>query len=186
MTASGGEGRRTPTVRQPGSIGRAQPEERGIMKVTEAMTQDPLSVLAEGTICEAAAGLRDAGIGALPVVSDEKQLIGMITDRDIAVRAVADGQPPETLVQNVMTDALVYAEASFDVKDALALMGLHQVRRLPVLEGPRLVGVISQADVAAIARPRQLAETMRLLSEPASSRAGSRTGGRAWARLRLA
>jgi CBS domain-containing protein len=156
------------------------------MKVSEAMTRDPLSVLAEGSICEAAAGLRDAGIGALPVVGDEKQLIGMVTDRDIAVRAVADARGPETLVQDVMTETLVYAEASFDVKDALALMAMHQVRRLPVLEGPRLVGIISLADVAAVAGSRRLVETLREISAPASSRAETRRGGRALARLRLA
>jgi CBS domain-containing protein len=156
------------------------------MKVTEAMTRDPLSVLAEGSLCEAAAGLRDAGIGALPVVSDEKQLIGMVTDRDVAVRAVADGRGPETLVQDVMTDTLVYADASFDLKDALALMGMHQVRRLPVVEGVHLVGIISQADIAAVARPRQLAETLRRISAPASNHASTRTGARALARLRLA
>jgi len=156
------------------------------MKIAEAMTKEPLSALADGSIREAAAGMRDAGIGSLPVVDREKQLVGMVTDRDIAVRAAGEGRGPETLVRDVMTEALVVVDESLDLKDALSLMSAHQIRRLPVISAGCLVGIVSLADVVAVAKPRQLAETLRIVSEPASSQAEKRTNRRTWARFRLA
>lgn len=144
------------------------------MQLRDAMAKEPLAVRADATIQEAAAGMRDAGVGALPVVGETDELAGIVTDRDIALRAVAEGLEPETLVERVMTRALVVAEPSDELEDALALMREHQVRRLPVVEDERVIGIVAQADITALTEPREAAETLRTLSEPAASQAERR------------
>jgi CBS domain-containing protein len=144
------------------------------MQIKDVMTKGPLSVRGDGTIQEAAAGMRSEGIGALPVVNTNDQLIGMVTDRDITIRAVAEGFGPETVVEKVMTRRLIAAEASKELEHALSVMGEHQIRRLPVVDGERLVGILAQADIAAVTDPLQVAETLRRLSEPAASEVESR------------
>jgi CBS domain-containing protein len=148
------------------------------MQIKDAMARNPLSVRADATVQEAAAGMRDAGIGALPVVSDSEELMGIVTDRDIALRAVAEGFGPETTVDQVMTKQLIVVEASDELEDALSLIREHQVRRLPVVEGERLVGIVAQADIAALVEPGEAADTLRELSEPAATEAARRTEGR--------
>jgi CBS domain-containing protein len=119
--------------------------------------------------------MRDAGVGALPVVGNSEELVGIVTDRDIALRAVAEGLGPETTVDQVMTKQLIVVEPSDDLEEALTLMRDHQVRRLPVVEGERLVGIVAQADIAALIGPGEAAETLRELSEPAATQAARRT-----------
>jgi CBS domain-containing protein len=144
------------------------------MQIKDAMAKDVLAVRADATIQEAAAGMRDSGIGALPVVDTSDQLAGMVTDRDLAVRAVAEGLGAETLVERVMTRKLVVAEPSDELEHALSLMREHQIRRLPVIENEQLIGIVAQADIAALTEPREAAETLRSLSEPAASQADRR------------
>jgi CBS domain-containing protein len=145
-----------------------------VMQIEDAMTKNPLSVRTDATIQEAAAGMRDAGIGALPVVDKSDELAGIVTDRDIALRAVAEGLGAETLVERVMTRKLIVVEPSEELEDALSLMREHQVRRLPVVEGQELVGILAQADVAALTGDREAAETLRSISEPAATQAEQR------------
>jgi signal-transduction protein with cAMP-binding, CBS, and nucleotidyltransferase domain len=92
--------------------------------------------------------MRDEHIGSLPVTEDER-LVGMITDRDISTRVVADSAVPETMaVGDVYSRDLISVEPNNDLEEALQLMGRHQVRRLPVVENGRLVGMVAQADIA--------------------------------------
>lgn len=147
------------------------------MQIKDAMAREPLSVRADATIQEAAAGMRDAGVGVLPVVTDSGELAGIVTDRDIAVRAVAEGLGSETLVGRVLTRRLAVVEPSDELEDALSLMREHQVRRLPVVEGDRLVGMLAQADIAALSAEREAAETLRSVSEPAATQAERRLKG---------
>jgi CBS domain-containing protein len=118
---------------------------------------------------------KDASVGALPVVSDSEELVGIVTDRDIALRAVAEGFGPETTVDQVMTKQLIVVEPSDELEDAFSRMRERQVRRLPVVEGERLVGVVAQADIAALIGPGEAADTLRELSEPAATEAARRT-----------
>lgn len=145
------------------------------LQIKDAMARNPLSVRADATIQEAAAGMRDAGVGALPVVSDREELVGIVTDRDIALRAVAEGFGAETTVDHVMTKQLIVVEPSDELEDALSLMRERQVRRLPIVEGERLVGIIARADIAALIGPGEAADTLRELSEPAATQAARRT-----------
>lgn len=146
------------------------------MQIKDAMAKEPLSVRTDATIQEAAAGMRDAGVGALPVVDKGDKLAGIVTDRDFAVRAVAEGLEAETPVERVMTKQLIVVEPSDELEDALSLMRERQVRRLPVLEGDRLVGIVAQADIAALTEAREAAETLRSVSEPAATQAEQRPG----------
>jgi CBS domain-containing protein len=96
------------------------------MQIKDAMTRDPLSVQTDATVQEAAAGMRDAGAGALPVVSDSEELVGIVTDRNIALRAVAEGLDPETTVDQAMTKQLIVVQASDELEHALSLMRERQ------------------------------------------------------------
>ena len=116
--------------------------------VRDAMTEEPHSIGASASVVEAAQLMREGHIGSLPVTEDER-LVGMITDRDITTRVVAESAAPETTsVGEVYSRDLISVEPDHDLDEALELMARHQVRRLPVVENGRLVGVVAQADIA--------------------------------------
>jgi CBS domain-containing protein len=116
--------------------------------VREAMTQDPRSIGASASVVEAAQVMREQHIGSLPVTEDGR-LVGMITDRDITTRVVAESAAPETTsVGDVYSHDLISVEPDHGLDEALELMARHQVRRLPVVENGRLVGMVAQADIA--------------------------------------
>ena len=119
------------------------------MKIAEVMTPNPEVVTPEQPIQEAARRMLDADTGALPV-GDGDRLIGMVTDRDITVRAVAEGRGPDTPVRDVMSEKLLFAWDDQDVDEVAIQMSDAQVRRFPVLsrEGERLVGIVSLGDLA--------------------------------------
>jgi len=116
--------------------------------VRDAMTADPRSIGASASVVEAARLMREQHIGSLPVTEDDR-LVGMITDRDITTRVVAESAVPETTsVGDVYSRDLISVEPNSDLDEALRLMARHQVRRLPVVENDRLVGMVAQADIA--------------------------------------
>jgi CBS domain-containing protein len=117
--------------------------------VQELMTSNPCSIDSDKSVAYAAKMMRDENVGLAPIVEGTR-LIGTVTDRDIAVRVVAEGKDPEsTKVTEIASTKPVTVEPQQDLDEALRLMSKHQVRRLPVVEeGGRLVGVVAQADVA--------------------------------------
>jgi len=119
------------------------------MKVREIMTEAVELVDPDTVLRDAAQQMRDANTGFLPVGVDDR-LVGTITDRDIAVRAVADGLDPKVArVREAMSKTLVYCFEEQDTSEAATLMAEHKIRRLPVLNSAkRLVGVISLGDLA--------------------------------------
>lgn len=118
------------------------------MKIREAMTPNVTLVSPKQTICEAAKLMAECDAGALPVGEGDR-LVGMITDRDIAIRAVAEHRSPETAVRDVMTPQVLYCFDDEDIEHVAQNMGEHQVRRLPVVNrDKRLVGIISLADIS--------------------------------------
>ena len=119
------------------------------MKISEIMSSDVETVTADQPIQEAARFMLSGDAGAIPV-SDGDRLIGMVTDRDITVRAVAEGRGPETPVREVMTDTLLFCFDDQDVDEVAIQMSDAQVRRFPVLsrEGERLVGIVSIGDLS--------------------------------------
>ena len=115
----------------------------------DIMTADATCAGADETLVEAARKMRDLDVGALPVCGSDDRLAGMITDRDIAIRAVAEGKDPGTVKVSELADGKpVTIGADDSVEEALATMSKHGVRRLPVIDGHNLVGMVSQADVA--------------------------------------
>ena len=118
------------------------------MKVSECMTSQVETVRADQTVQEAAKFMLQADAGSIPV-TDGDRLIGMITDRDIAVRGIAKGNGPDTLVRELMTDDLVVARTDEDIEEVARKMSAAQVRRLPVIDkDERLCGIISLGDLA--------------------------------------
>lgn len=143
------------------------------MQVSEVMTVGAECTSPHATLREAAQKMRDLDVGPLPVCGDSDQLIGMLTDRDITVRAVAEGRDPNTTrVQEVMTPDVIYCFEDQDVNEAAHLMQENQVRRLVVLNREdRLVGIVSLGDLAVETGDMQLAGcTIEAVSEPAEPR----------------
>lgn len=124
------------------------------MKVSEVMTQDVRTVRPDQTAREAANFMLDADAGSIPV-SEGDRLLGMITDRDIAVRGVARGHGPDTPVRELMTDEVICARVDDNVDDVATKMSQAQVRRLPVIDqDERLCGIVSLGDLAREADDR--------------------------------
>lgn len=138
------------------------------MLVKEIMSRAPVSLEAEEPVAAAARLMRERNIGALPVCDAEGRLVGMLTDRDIVTRCVAAGSAPAAVrVQDVMSPGVVTAETGEPVEAALARMQREQIRRLPVTDGGRLVGMLSVADVARTGR--RAMETAEALSRITSN-----------------
>jgi CBS domain-containing protein len=133
----------------------------------DLMTPDPTCVKEGQTLVEAARMLRDLDIGSMPICGDDNRLKGMLTDRDIVVKCIASGRDPNTVTAGELAEGKpVTIGADDDIRDALRMMQEHQVRRLPVIDGHDLVGIIAQADVARELSPDQTAETVEQISEP--------------------
>ena len=135
-------------------------------KVHEVMSDSPRCVTPDTPISEAAGLMESEDIGSLPVL-DGEQLAGMVTDRDIVVRAIPKGKDPRGMpVREVASRELVTVHADDDLSDALKLMASRQVRRLPVVdENNRLVGVLAQADIAANAKEKDVGEMIEEISK---------------------
>jgi len=134
--------------------------------VRDAMTENPRSIGASESVVDAARLMREEDIGSLPITDDE-QLLGMITDRDITMRVVSEATDPKTTsVEDVCSRDVISVEADKDHEEALALMARHQVRRLPVVENGRLVGIVAQADIARTENEKRTGELVEAISEP--------------------
>ena len=135
-------------------------------QIRELMTVKPRTVKAGDSVVEAAKLMRgeDAGVG--PIV-DGDRLVGIVTDRDIAIRVVAEGRDPQsTKVEEVASQNVVTVDPRQDLDEALRLMATHQLRRLPVVEEDgKLVGIVAQADVARHAGAKQTGEVVEQISE---------------------
>jgi CBS domain-containing protein len=134
--------------------------------IKDVMTSDPCTIHADKSVAYAAKMMRDEDVGLAPIVEDDK-LIGMLTDRDIAIRVVAEGRSPDQVtVGEVATKQVVTIDPQQDLAEALRIMAKHQVRRLPVVkEDGRLVGVVAQADVARKGDDKQTGELVQEISQ---------------------
>jgi CBS domain-containing protein len=130
------------------------------------MTENPRTISAEETVVDAARLMREEDAGIAPIV-DGGRLVGVLTDRDIAIEVVAAGKDPgSTKASDVASKNLVTVDPQQDLDEALRLMAQHQVRRLPVVEEDgKLVGIVAQADVARHASPERTGEVVEEISE---------------------
>ena len=118
-----------------------------MQRISEVMSSDVQTISPDATIEEAAQEMRDGDFGLLPV-GDEEQLLGVITDRDIAIRAVAEGRGPSTPVSEIMSEDVIWAHEDDSIEEAAEIMSDNQIRRLPVVNAEqRLVGIVSLSGI---------------------------------------
>ncbi|MEA3060078.1 MAG: hypothetical protein QOE50_1490 [Sphingomonadales bacterium] len=136
------------------------------MKISEVMTRDVQTVRPDQTAREAASFMLNADAGAIPVTEGDR-LVGMITDRDIAVRGVAEGHGPDTPVRDLMTNDIVAARLDDDTDDVAARMSEAQVRRLPVIDDQeKLCGIVSLADLSQQGEDEAAEQALQGVSQP--------------------
>src|SRR6266496_4095157 len=134
--------------------------------VRHAMTESPKTVTADASAGEAAQVMKSADVGVVPVVEDGEP-VGLITDRDLVIRVLAEGKDPvEVRAGDIATRAPISVTPDMRLSEARELMEQHQVRRLPVVKGRQLVGILSIGDVSwADASTREVGEALRAVSQ---------------------
>jgi CBS domain-containing protein len=153
-------------------VGKSSPREEVLVQklVRNAMTANPRTVRREATVREAAMLMAEQDVGALPVVDSDQTLVGIITDRDIALRVVAaDRDPRSTQVNDIATTSVSPAYLDEPLSEAVDQMVYRQVRRLPVIEDDRVVGMLAQADVVHDIGDRKAGKLVDAISHPAPS-----------------
>lgn len=143
------------------------------MKARELMTKDPTVLTPDEPVSRAAQIMRDHNVGVVPIVEDRSsmKLRGLITDRDIAIRHVAEAHNADCRVSDELSSGpLKTVSPETDAHDVMELMKREQVRRVPVVQGERLVGIIAQADIAAEERPENVGKVVERISEPGKSK----------------
>lgn len=140
------------------------------MQLSEILTKDVETIRPETSVREAAQRMRSRDVGSLPVC-DGRRLLGMVTDRDLAIRVLADGRDANaTPVQDAMTPDACYAFEDDDVRRAAEIMKERQVRRLPVVNRDKqLVGIVALGDIATHATDQLSGDTLEKVSEPTHS-----------------
>ena len=137
----------------------------------EIMTGGAECIGEKETLSEAARKLRDLNIGSMPICGEDNRLKGMLTDRDIVVACIAQGDDPTTVTAGELAQGKpVTIGADDDTSEALATMKEHQVRRLPVIDGHDLIGMLTQADVARSLPDDRIGDLVEYISEPGTSR----------------
>jgi len=119
------------------------------MKLREIMTKDVSAVSPQDPIVEAAKIMQQRNVGCIPVCDNNQQVTGVLTDRDIVIRVVSEGRDPKQLdVSKIMSTGITFGNQEMDAEEAANIMAEHQIRRLPVVEGGKLVGIVSIGDLA--------------------------------------
>jgi CBS domain-containing protein len=142
------------------------------MRVRDVMTPDPASCTPDSTARDAAILMRDNDCGSLPVVESEssRKLVGTVTDRDLAIRGLAEGRGPETRIRELMTDGPTSAATGDEVEIVREVMVAQQVRRVPVVdENGLVVGIVAQADLARVegaASDQEVGRIVEAISDP--------------------
>ena len=133
----------------------------------DIMTKDPCIMKVDDTVIDLARSMADDDIGAIIICNDEDRLQGMVTDRDLAVGVVAQGKDPGSCKAGDLVDGreVVTIGADDSIDEAIDTMKQHAVRRLPVIDGDRVVGMVSQADIAKVASDEQVGRLVETISE---------------------
>lgn len=136
-------------------------------QIRDVMTRDVTTVAPDARLSDVARIMRDEDIGSVPVARGD-ELLGMITDRDIVIRAVADGDGVEQRTAgDVMSSGMKCCRQDQDIEDVLKEMGDQQIRRMPVVDDSRrLVGIVSLGDLSGEAKPKQVGKSLEDISQP--------------------
>ncbi|GHF08093.1 signal transduction protein [Amycolatopsis deserti] len=134
-------------------------------KARDIMTPDPECVRSSDTVLDAAKRMAELQVGAMPICGEDNRLKGMLTDRDIVVKVLAEGKDPRAVNAGELAQGeAVTIGADDDAEEILRTMSQHQVRRLPVIDGHDLVGIVAQADVARSLKEPQIGDLLQALS----------------------
>ncbi|PXY29201.1 CBS domain-containing protein [Prauserella sp. PE36] len=134
-------------------------------KARDIMTRDPACVRTSDTALDAAKRMAELGVGALPICGEDNRLKGMLTDRDIVVEVLAEGKDPRAVrAGDLAQGEAVTIGADDDADEIFRTMSRHQVRRLPVIDGHDLVGIVAQADVARALDDPQVGDLLEAIS----------------------
>ncbi len=141
------------------------------MQLSQILTRDVETIRPDTSVREAAQRMRSMDVGSLPVC-DGRTLLGMVTDRDLAIRVLAEGRDANaTTVQDAMTTGIAYAFEDDDVQRAADIMKQHQIRRLPVLDRDKhLVGIVALGDIATVGTDQLSGDTLEQISQPSQVR----------------
>lgn len=148
-----------------------------MQKVRDIMTKDVSALAPSSTIAEVAQTMRGMDVGSVPLVQDGR-LVGVITDRDIVLRVVADGLDPHLEQADMhMTRDPITVTPDTSIDEAARIMAREQIRRLPVVEQGHLVGYLALGDLAVQNRDKKVGETLEQISEPSGTQASTRERG---------
>lgn len=150
------------------------------MKVRDIMTSEGLATATlETTLAEIAERMRDENVGAIPIVDEDEKLAGIITDRDIVVRAIAEGEDPhECTAEEILSEQLHTIDPDAELEEAADLMARHQIRRLPVVEDETVIGMISLGDLAVKSEEDEASDVLEDVSEGVRQQSGGAQQGR--------
>lgn len=118
------------------------------MKVKDIMSDHLVCSQTDDTIAKVAELMANQDVGAIPICGDQHHLLGIVTDRDLVIRGYAQGKKPEEKIEQCMTEEMITCEEDMTVDEAGELMSKHQIRRLPVVKGKEIIGIVSLADLA--------------------------------------
>ena len=141
-----------------------------MMKCNEVMTKNPVCCSPNDSVVKAAQLMKRSDIGSIPIIETEetKKLVGILTDRDLALKVVAEGRNPQSIkVEEVMTHTVITCRTDDDLQNALEIMAEYQLRRIPVVDSDnRIIGIIAQADVATrLDQPEKTAAMVKDISQ---------------------
>jgi CBS domain-containing protein len=133
----------------------------------DIMTRNPITVRPDDSAQKAAGLMKDNHVGPIPVLDQESRLVGLVTDRDLAIKVVAEGKSADTKVGDVMSRDLFTCGPDDNIKEALRTMETHQVRRVPIVDDQgRLLGIVAQADLATkMEKPEKMAKAVESISQ---------------------
>lgn len=135
----------------------------------EIMTKDIATVTLKDNVFEVACKMRDWNVGVIPVVDEKNDVIGIITDRDIVIRGLAEKREGSAATEVVMTRDIILGQPGMTVDEAAKIMAQHQIRRLPVVENGKLVGIVALSDMAIReVHHDEASDALQQISEPAS------------------
>ena len=138
------------------------------MKVKDLMTQRVEAANQQTPIRDVAKTMKELNVGAIPICDDDNRPVGIVTDRDLVVRGIVEGFDINSQVEQIMSNHVVYASPEMDIHEAAKLMGSHQIRRLPVVDQGKMVGMISIGDMAVEGiHENEAGEALGEISHPA-------------------